>query len=95
MTLAGPPGEVWGLPREPPRRAAKTLWYEGVRVSPTSRQEPVKTAPQPLLSIDTSFVAPSSHLTTGVHAMSDLVFVILTGAFFALASLIIKGVERL
>jgi hypothetical protein len=32
---------------------------------------------------------------TGVHAMSDLVFVILTGAFFALASLILKGVERL
>ena len=27
--------------------------------------------------------------------MSDLVFVILTGAFFALASLILKGVERL
>jgi len=27
--------------------------------------------------------------------MSDLVFVILTGAFFALASLIVKGVERL
>jgi hypothetical protein len=28
-------------------------------------------------------------------AMSDLVFVILTGAFFALTSLIVKGVERL
>jgi len=27
--------------------------------------------------------------------MSDLVFVILTGAFFTLASLIVKGVERL
>ena len=27
--------------------------------------------------------------------MSDLVFVILTAAFFALASLIVKGVERL
>jgi len=27
--------------------------------------------------------------------MSDLVFVILTGVFFALASLIVKGVERL
>jgi len=27
--------------------------------------------------------------------MSDLVFVILTGAFFALTSLIVKGVERL
>jgi hypothetical protein len=27
--------------------------------------------------------------------MSDLVFVILTGAFFALASLVVKGVERL
>jgi len=27
--------------------------------------------------------------------MSDLVFVILTGAFFALTALILKGVERL
>jgi len=27
--------------------------------------------------------------------MPDLVFVILTGAFFAIASLIVKGVERL
>jgi len=27
--------------------------------------------------------------------MSDLMFVILTGAFFALASLIVRGVERL
>ncbi|HEY5249412.1 MAG TPA: hypothetical protein VIJ15_13290 [Dermatophilaceae bacterium] len=27
--------------------------------------------------------------------MSDLVFVVLTGAFFALVSLIVKGVERL
>jgi len=27
--------------------------------------------------------------------MSDLLFVILTGAFFALAALIVKGVERL
>jgi len=27
--------------------------------------------------------------------MSDLIFVILTGAFFALASLIVRGVERL
>jgi hypothetical protein len=27
--------------------------------------------------------------------MSDLVFVILTGAFFALTALIVKGVERL
>jgi hypothetical protein len=32
---------------------------------------------------------------TGVHAMPDLVFVILTGAFFALTALIVKGVERL
>jgi hypothetical protein len=31
----------------------------------------------------------------GVDAMSDLVFVILTGAFFALTALIVKGVERL
>jgi len=27
--------------------------------------------------------------------MSDLIFVILTGGFFALASLLVKGVERL
>jgi len=27
--------------------------------------------------------------------MSDLIFVILTGAFFALASLILRGVDRL
>jgi len=27
--------------------------------------------------------------------MNDLVFLILTGAFFALATLIVKGVERL
>jgi hypothetical protein len=32
---------------------------------------------------------------TGVHPMSDLIFVILNGAFFALASLIVRGVERL
>jgi hypothetical protein len=32
---------------------------------------------------------------TGVHAMSDLLFVILTGVFFVLASFIVKGVERL
>jgi len=63
-------------------------------VSPASRQEPVKTARPPLFSIDTSFVGHQGHLT-GVHAMPDLVFVILTGAFFAIASLIVKGVERL
>jgi hypothetical protein len=32
---------------------------------------------------------------TGVHAMSDLLFVILTSAFFALLTLIVKGAERL
>jgi hypothetical protein len=32
---------------------------------------------------------------TGVLRMSDLVFVVLTIAFFAVASLIVKGVERL
>jgi hypothetical protein len=32
---------------------------------------------------------------TGVHPMSDLIFVILTAAFFALSSLIVRGVERL
>jgi len=32
---------------------------------------------------------------TGVLAMPDVLFVILTVAFFALASLIVKGVERL
>ena len=39
--------------------------------------------------------SPSGHLMTGAHEMSDLVFVILTGAFFALTALIVKGVERL
>jgi hypothetical protein len=34
-------------------------------------------------------------MMTGVQPMSDLVFVILTGAFFALASLIVRGLERL
>lgn len=38
---------------------------------------------------------PIRSLMTGVHAMSDLVFVILTGAFFALTALLVKGVERL
>jgi len=38
---------------------------------------------------------PQSHLMTGASAMSDLVFVILTGTFFALTSLIVKGIERL
>jgi hypothetical protein len=32
---------------------------------------------------------------TGVLRMSDLVFVVLTIAFFAVASLVVKGVERL
>jgi hypothetical protein len=32
---------------------------------------------------------------TGAHAMSDIIFVLLTGAFFVLTALIVKGVERL
>jgi hypothetical protein len=40
-------------------------------------------------------VITTDHLTTGVPRMSDLVFVILTVAFFALTALIVKGVERL
>jgi hypothetical protein len=32
---------------------------------------------------------------TGAHEMSDLVFVLLTVAFFALTSLVVKGAERL
>ena len=32
---------------------------------------------------------------TGAKKMSDLVFVILTVAFFAVMALIVKGVERL
>jgi hypothetical protein len=32
---------------------------------------------------------------TGVHDMSDLAFVILTAAFFALTALLVKGVEKL
>ncbi len=31
----------------------------------------------------------------GVHAMSDLLFVVVTVAFFAVAALVVKGVERL
>lgn len=40
-------------------------------------------------------VATENPLMTGVSAMSDLAFVILVGAFFTLAALIVKGVERL
>ena len=32
---------------------------------------------------------------TGESCMSDLLFVVLTVAFFAVAALIVKGVERL
>lgn len=32
---------------------------------------------------------------TGVPHMADLVFVLLTVAFFAVAALVLKGVERL
>jgi len=42
----------------------------------------------------TDVVAPG-RLMTGSRGMDDLVFVILTVAFFALAGLIVKGVERL
>jgi hypothetical protein len=34
-------------------------------------------------------------LMTGANEMADLVFVILIAAFFAVAALIVKGVERL
>lgn len=34
-------------------------------------------------------------LMTGASEMADLVFVILTVAFFAVTALIVKGVERL
>lgn len=34
-------------------------------------------------------------LMTGVLRMSDVVFVVLTVAFFAVAALVVKGVERL
>jgi hypothetical protein len=37
----------------------------------------------------------TGHLTTGAAAMADLVFVILTVAFFAAMALVLKGVERL
>jgi hypothetical protein len=33
--------------------------------------------------------------TTGAPCMSDVLFVLVTVAFFALAALIVKGVERL
>jgi len=36
-----------------------------------------------------------SDVLTGVDAVSDLVFLILTVAFFALMALIVRGVERL
>jgi hypothetical protein len=32
---------------------------------------------------------------TGASAMADLLFVLLTVAFFAVAALVLKGVERL
>jgi hypothetical protein len=38
---------------------------------------------------------PNGHLTTGAALMADLVFVILTVAFFAAMALVLKGVERL
>ena len=62
------------------------------------RQVVVNTRPRPAHRALTGRVnenAPSSHLMTGVHAMPDLVFVMVTGAFFALTALIVKGVERL
>ena len=34
-------------------------------------------------------------LMTGVLRMSDVVFVVVTVAFFAMAALVLKGVERL
>ena len=37
----------------------------------------------------------TGHLLTGAHRMADVVFVIVTVAFFALAALIVRGVERL
>ena len=36
-----------------------------------------------------------SHPMTGAQRMSDVLFVVLTVAFFAVAALIVKGVERL
>jgi hypothetical protein len=63
------------------------------------RLVPVKNA-----SITSTAVIPASRipswsklnrLMTGVHAMSDLAFVILTGAFFALTALVVRGVEKL
>jgi hypothetical protein len=66
-----------------------------VWVRPIGVKNPSKTAAQPPPGSRLPSWSPSSHLMTGVHAMSDLVFLILTGAFFALAALIVKGVERL
>ena len=37
----------------------------------------------------------TDHPMTGVPRMADLLFVILTVAFFAVTALIVKGVERL
>jgi hypothetical protein len=40
-------------------------------------------------------VIEACHLMPGVSAVSDLLFVVVTVAFFAVAALVVRGVERL
>lgn len=55
---------------------------------------PLTTVAAPTRQAENRQVAAPGHRMTGAR-MQDLVFVILTIAFFALTALILKGVERL
>ena len=49
----------------------------------------------PWSEVKTSTWSHIRHSMTGVPLVSDLVFVVAAVAFFALAALVVKGVERL